>query len=56
MNKRQTIGTIASEQMGIETLERRNRDSLDFHEVGVASVRDALAAAYEAGRKAVERV
>jgi hypothetical protein len=43
---------IAREHLGIETLETRNRDSLDFHDVGVASVKAVLRAAYEAGRRA----
>ncbi|MCE7932641.1 MAG: hypothetical protein DYH17_14865 [Xanthomonadales bacterium PRO6] len=33
----------------IDTLETRHRDSLDFHDVGVWCVRDALQAAYDAG-------
>ena len=45
-----TVARIARELLHIETLEVRNRDRLDFHDVGVASLRDALVAAYEAGR------
>lgn len=33
----------------IETLETRNADALDFHELAVWSIREALAAAFEAG-------
>ncbi len=40
---------IAQTHLHIETLETRHRDSLDFHDVGVWCVRDALQAAYEAG-------
>ncbi|XHR27629.1 MAG: DUF6900 domain-containing protein [Chthoniobacteraceae bacterium] len=43
---------IAKEILNIETLETRNSDGLDFHEVSVWEIRDALEAAYEAGRKA----
>lgn len=43
---------IVREHLGIETLEVRNRDSLDFHDVSVAGVRRALEAAYAAGRAA----
>jgi hypothetical protein len=43
------ITEIAREHLGIETLETRNRDSLDFHDVSVWGVRRALLAAYEAG-------
>ena len=33
---------IAQTHLSIETLETRHRDSLDFHDVGVWCVRDAL--------------
>jgi hypothetical protein len=46
---------IAADLLGIETLEVRGSDGLDFHEVGVAAVREALAAAYEAGRESADR-
>jgi len=41
---------IARRHLFIETLETRKSDSLDFHEVGVASVRKALMEAFLAGR------
>lgn len=37
-------------KVGFETLETRKSDSLDFHDVAVWTLRDALLAAYEAGR------
>ena len=40
---------IAQRHLRIETLESRHRDSLDFHEVSVLELRDALEAAYRAG-------
>ena len=40
---------IAQQHLRIETLESRRRDSLDFHEVSVLELRDALEAAYRAG-------
>ena len=40
---------IAQTHLSIDTLETRHRDSLDFHDVGVWCVRDALQAAYDAG-------
>lgn len=43
---------IALQHMGIETLETRQRDCLDFHEVSVHSISMALQAAYEAGLQA----
>lgn len=54
-----TLTRIASAMLGIETLETRGSDRLDFHEVSVASLRAALEAAYHAGaeqaRKAATR-
>lgn len=35
----------------VETLETRNRDRLDFHDVAVWSIRAALEEAFEAGRR-----
>ena len=43
------IQAIAQRHLNIETLETRNSDSLDFHDVCVASLKDALEAAYKAG-------
>ena len=45
---------IAREHLLIETLEQRNRDSLDFHELAVWQIKAALIAAYEAGRQAAK--
>jgi hypothetical protein len=54
-----TLARIARAMLGIETLETRSSDRLDFHEVSVASLRAALEAAYHAGaeqaRKAATR-
>ena len=44
------LTTIAREALGLETLETRNSDSLDFHDTAVWCVKDALQRAYEAGR------
>lgn len=48
----ETIARIARETLEIDTLETRRSDWLDFHNVAVWSVKEALAAAYEAGRQA----
>ena len=48
----QLLTQIAQSKLGIETLETRKSDGLDFHDVAVWSVKDALEAAFEAGRKA----
>ena len=50
----QSLERIARAKLGIETLETRRSDELDFHEVAVWSIRAALEAAYEAGRAAKE--
>jgi hypothetical protein len=41
---------IAKKYLGIDTLDARNSDSLDFYDVAVWSIKDALKAAYEAGK------
>ncbi|QNN25122.1 hypothetical protein HED60_23535 [Planctomycetales bacterium ZRK34] len=46
-----TIQNIARDLLGLETLEARRRDSLDFHELSVWQIREALEAAFEAGRQ-----
>ena len=43
---------LALRHFGVETLATRNSDSLDFHEVAVWAIRDALEAAWQAGRNA----
>ena len=40
---------IAQKHLGIETLQTRNADSLDFHDTAVWCIRDALEAAFKAG-------
>ena len=45
---------IALDHLFIDTLETRNSDRLDFHEVSVWGVKSALMAAYEAGRQAAK--
>lgn len=44
------LAQIALAHLDIETLEQRGRDALDFHEVSVWSLKDALLCAYETGR------
>ena len=43
---------IAAKHFHIETLETRNSDGLDFHDVAVWSIRAALEAAFAAGQAA----
>ena len=47
-----TINEIAQRILGIDTLETRKSDSLDFHEVAIWNIKEALEAAFEAGRQA----
>ena len=46
------LETIASEELGIVTLDPRGGDSLDLHRLHISQIRDALQRAYEAGRRA----
>jgi hypothetical protein len=41
---------IARTTLGVETLETRHSDGLDFHDLAVWTIKDALRAAYEAGQ------
>ena len=45
----QLLTDIARKHLGISTLATRRSDSLDFHEVSVWGVKDALRHAYQAG-------
>ncbi len=44
------LEAIARKHLGIETLKERFMDDLDFHEVHVGSLREALLEAYRAGQ------
>jgi uncharacterized protein (DUF1684 family) len=44
-----TLLTIARDKLGVETLETRRADRLDFHDIAAWSIKDALAAAFRAG-------
>ena len=46
---------IAQRRFFLETLETRNSDRLDFHDVAVWAIRDALAEAHEAERRAATK-
>jgi len=51
----QQLQQIALDHLFIDTLETRNSDRLDFHEVSVWAVKSALMAAYQAGQAATQR-
>ena len=42
---------IAQQHLKVETLETRHSDSLDFHDVAIWQIQEALEAAFEAGRQ-----
>ena len=46
------IRTIALEELGLETLETRGNDRLDFHDLNAASVKAALTQAFDDGARA----
>lgn len=52
MNRDQILASIAAKHLGLETLETRNSDRHDFHDLAVWAIRAAMEAAYEAGQKA----
>jgi hypothetical protein len=53
--RKNIIDRIAREALGLETLESRRMDSLDFYEHAVWSIQEALERAYEAGLAARQR-
>ena len=55
LTREQEIVELAQRILKIETLETRNSDALDFHELAVWTIQEALDAAYEAGRQSARR-
>jgi hypothetical protein len=53
--REEEIESIARRILKIGTLETRNSDALDFHDLAVWAIQEALDAAYEAGRQSVAR-
>lgn len=52
MTRDDAIELIALDLLGLETLQTRKRDRLDFHDLAVWDIREALEAAYTAGFEA----
>lgn len=46
------IDLIAQKKLGIASLKTQNSDRLDFHELSVASIREALETAFKLGVEA----
>lgn len=44
---------VARRHMGIETLDYRNSDSLDFHDLSVGTVKTGLCEAYIQGQRSI---
>ena len=51
-NIEDTLESIAKRKLGINTLKTRNSDRLDFHDVSVGAIKEALLTAYTAGLNA----
>ncbi len=49
------IASIAQTHLGLETMESRHQDCLDFHEHSCMAIREALRAAFDAGRRSTRR-
>ena len=48
----ETLANIAATILNLETLDTRNSDRLDFHELSVWQIKKALEAAFTAGQEA----
>lgn len=48
-DRKNIIELIALRKLGIRTLETRNSDRLDFHDLSVESIKEALETAMKAG-------
>jgi hypothetical protein len=51
--RRLIIARIARDVLGIETLETRNADNLDFHHLAIWDIRRALLLAFNAGQSTI---
>jgi len=50
INRDEALAEIAANILDLETLEARNSDGLDFHELAVWRIKAALEAAFAAGQ------
>lgn len=51
MTKTETLNKIARHTLDLATLETRHSDGLDFSDQAVWNIKEALEAAYEAGKR-----
>jgi hypothetical protein len=56
MDMDQVVEKIAKAEFGVETMETRKRDSLDFYSVSISTIKYALEQAYKAGLSAAKEV
>lgn len=54
MNVQATLEKIAQEKLGVDTLEERKSDRLDFYDLSVWRLQAALEAAYKAGQQSAK--
>lgn len=54
-NEKKILEQIARETTRVETLETRQSDSLDFHDIAVWSLKAALEKAYKAGQESMKK-
>lgn len=52
---KEKLNKIAQQHLDIETLERRYSDSLDFYNLAVWRIQEALEAAYKAGQQSNDK-
>lgn len=53
--KDQTLTQIAKKELCLETLETRNNDCQDFHDLAVWEIKAALEAAYKSGQQSANK-
>ena len=55
LSRRAIVDNYLAAEMGIETLETRNRDCLDFHEVHIAALKRVIQRAFVLGVTALKK-
>jgi hypothetical protein len=53
--KNQVLEAIAKKHLRIDTLQTRDSDSADFHDLSIWSIEAALEAAFEAGQQSLDK-
>jgi len=55
ISKEQIMKEIVENAMELPTIETRGSDELDFHDVAIWRIKEALHLAYEAGKESVKK-